>query len=138
MQLLLQWKKQYMLLNLRACFVALYMQCMWVIWSYVACPVPQYVLYRLSHKWQDLRKVRGYWNIKYVLIFSTTLSRSFFILTLSLLMSYIYGAPSKARNLTYIYIYIYIYIDEIYIVDFYMRQMLLYIKLLIKTQINKK
>jgi hypothetical protein len=26
-------------------------------------------------------------------------------LTLSLLTSYIYGAPSKARNLTYIYIY---------------------------------
>jgi hypothetical protein len=25
------------------------------------------------------------------------------LLTLSLLMSYIYGAPSKARNLTYIY-----------------------------------
>jgi hypothetical protein len=40
-------------------------------------------------------------------------------LTLSLLMSYIYGAPSKARNLTsYIYIYrpynIYIYMDEIF------------------------
>jgi hypothetical protein len=33
-----------------------------------------------------------------------------FGLNLSLLMSYIYGAPSKARNLTYIYIYIYIYI----------------------------
>jgi hypothetical protein len=34
-------------------------------------------------------------------------------LTLSLLMSYIYGAPSKARNLTS-YINIYIYIDEIF------------------------
>jgi hypothetical protein len=32
-------------------------------------------------------------------------------LTLSLLMSYIYGAPSKARNLTS---YIYIYMDEIF------------------------
>jgi hypothetical protein len=32
-------------------------------------------------------------------------------LTLSLLMSYVYGAPSKARNLTS---YIYIYMDEIF------------------------
>jgi hypothetical protein len=30
-------------------------------------------------------------------------------------MSYVYGAPSKAGNLTsYIYIYIYIYMDEIF------------------------
>jgi hypothetical protein len=36
-------------------------------------------------------------------------------LTLSLLMSYIYGAPSKARNLTS---YIYIYMDDIFSVDF--------------------
>jgi hypothetical protein len=40
--------------------------------------------------------------------------RTFASLTLSLLMSYIHGAPSKARNLTsfvcvYIYVYIYIY-----------------------------
>jgi hypothetical protein len=33
------------------------------------------------------------------------------ILMLSLLMSYIYGAPSKAKNLTS---YIYIYMDEIF------------------------
>ena len=32
------------------------------------------------------------------------------ILTLRLLMSYIYGAPSKARNANVVYIYIYIYI----------------------------
>jgi hypothetical protein len=36
-------------------------------------------------------------------------------LTLSLLMSYIYGAPSKARNLTS---YIYIYMDEIFTGEF--------------------
>jgi hypothetical protein len=35
-------------------------------------------------------------------------------LTLSLLMSYMYGAPSKAKNLTYIYIYM----DEIFTGDF--------------------
>jgi hypothetical protein len=39
------------------------------------------------------------------------------ILTLSLLMSYIYGAPSKARNLTYIYIYIHIWM-RFFIGDF--------------------
>jgi uncharacterized membrane protein len=38
-------------------------------------------------------------------------------LTLSLLMSYIYGAPSKTRNLTS-YIYIYIYMNEIFTGDF--------------------
>ena len=32
------------------------------------------------------------------------------ILTLRLLISYIYGAPSKARNANVVYIYIYIYI----------------------------
>jgi hypothetical protein len=32
-----------------------------------------------------------------------SLTQQIYILTLSLLMSYIYGAPSKARNLTYIY-----------------------------------
>jgi hypothetical protein len=36
-----------------------------------------------------------------------------FQLTLSLLMSYIYGAPSKSRNLTS-YIYIYTYMNEIF------------------------
>jgi hypothetical protein len=36
-------------------------------------------------------------------------------LTFSLLMSYIYGTPSKARNLTS---YIYIYMDEIFSGDF--------------------
>jgi hypothetical protein len=34
----------------------------------------------------------------------------YIVLTLSLLMSHIYVAPSKARHLTCIYIYIYIYI----------------------------
>jgi hypothetical protein len=38
-------------------------------------------------------------------------------LTLSLLMSYTYGAPSKARNLTSC-IYIYIYMDENFAGDF--------------------
>jgi len=32
------------------------------------------------------------------------------LFNLSLLMSYIYGAPSKARNANVVYIYIYIYI----------------------------
>ena len=31
------------------------------------------------------------------------------VLTLRLLMSYIYGAPSKARNANFVYIYIYIW-----------------------------
>jgi hypothetical protein len=48
-------------------------------------------------------------------------SRAF--LTLRLLM-YISGAPSKARNLTYIYIYIYIHI-YIYGQDFYLGYLLL-------------
>jgi hypothetical protein len=35
-------------------------------------------------------------------------------LTISLLMSYMYGAPSQARNFkSYLYIYIYIYMAEI-------------------------
>jgi hypothetical protein len=43
--------------------------------------------------------------------FSSHLGPQTVTLTLSLLMSYIYGVPSKARTLTsYIYIYIYIYI----------------------------
>jgi hypothetical protein len=43
-------------------------------------------------------------------------------LTLSLLMFYIYGAPSTARNLTsYIYIYIYIYIwTRLFTGDFFL------------------
>jgi hypothetical protein len=49
-------------------------------------------------------------------------------LTLSLLLSYIYGAPSKARYLTYIYIYIHTYI-YIYI-HIYGRDLLLGILLL--------
>jgi hypothetical protein len=36
-------------------------------------------------------------------------------LTLSLLMSYIYGAPCKARNVNVVYIYIYVYIYIVYI-----------------------
>jgi hypothetical protein len=39
------------------------------------------------------------------------------ILNLNLLTSYIYGSPSKNRNLTS-YIYIYIYMDEIFTGDF--------------------
>jgi hypothetical protein len=45
-------------------------------------------------------------------------------LTLSLLMSYIYGAPCKARNFNVVYIYIYIYMDlrlaTLKVVSFYL------------------
>jgi hypothetical protein len=47
-------------------------------------------------------------RVKYIFLSDKTIGYCFnrCNLTLSLLMSYIYGAPSKAINLTYIYIYI--------------------------------
>jgi hypothetical protein len=51
----------------------------------------------------------------YCAVRTGSLSKAIFYsyLTLSLLISYIYGAPCKARNfnVVYIYIYIYIYMD---------------------------
>ena len=41
-----------------------------IILSSVACPAVQYFS-TLSHKWHDFRK-KKYWNLKCILIFSTT------------------------------------------------------------------
>jgi len=50
----------------------------------------------------------GYAIIRYIYIKYSTL-RLLYALTLRLLISYIYGAPSKARNANVVYIWTYVW-----------------------------
>jgi hypothetical protein len=81
------------------------------------CVICFMLLFRYLGFWRYLEGLCTPIVLNYIVLCFSTKARQLFLLTLGLLMSYIYGAPSKARNLTsyrYIYICVCVCVDEIF------------------------
>jgi len=70
------------------------------------------ILLTATYVWQQYKEThcfRGLWERTKMLRYRLSTLAALFTLTLRLLMSYIYGAPSKARNANVVYIWTYVW-----------------------------